>query len=229
MWKLLTIAAMACSAGACAGSAKAAADEAPERAFALPASGIVKVAFVVSDHATLIDVAGPMQVFDQVQSPGTSGFQTYTVSETRQPIKAGTLTITPDYTFADAPDPDIVVVGAQSGVSPPYMNYLRQMTARGKLMLSVCTGAAKFAKAGILDGLQGTSHHDFIAGFQQTYPKVKWVPNRAYVHSSPRIYTAGGETSGIELALHITELYFNHSVAVQTARYMEYRGPAWQK
>ena len=44
----------------------------------------------------------------------------------------------------------------------------------------------------------------------------------------PRIYTAGGETSGIELALHIVELYFDHDVAVKTARYTEYRGPAWQ-
>jgi transcriptional regulator GlxA family with amidase domain len=43
------------------------------------------------------------------------------------------------------------------------------------------------------------------------------------------IYTAGGETSGMELALHVTELYFNRDIAVRTARYMEYRGPAWQK
>jgi transcriptional regulator GlxA family with amidase domain len=227
--KILAIVAMAASASACAGRAAAASAEAPEKRFALTPSGTMKVAFVVSDRATLIDIAGPMQVFDQVQSPGTTGFQTYTVSETRQPIKAGTLTIVPDYTFADAPDPDIVVVGAQTGVSAPYMNYIRDMTARGKLMLSVCTGAAKFASAGILDGRPATSHHDFIDGCQKTFPKVAWVRNRAYVHSAPMIYTAGGETSGIELALHITELYFDHDVAVKTARYMEYRGPAWQK
>jgi len=49
------------------------------------------------------------------------------------------------------------------------------------------------------------------------------------VHSAPMIYTAGGEMSGIELALHIVELYFDHDVAVKTARYMEYRGPKWQQ
>src|SRR5437763_14424946 len=152
LMKMLAIVAMAACASACAGRAAAASAEAPEKRFALNASGTMKVAFVVSDRATLIDIAGPMQTFDQVQSPGTTGFQTYTVSETRQPIKAGTVTIVPDYTFADAPDPDIVVVGAQTGVSAPYMNYIRGMTARGKLMLPVCTGAAKFARAGILDG-----------------------------------------------------------------------------
>lgn len=199
-----------------------------EKRFALPPSGIVKVAFVVSDQATLIDIAGPMQTFDQVQSPGTTGFQTFTVSETRKPIKAGTLTITPDYSFADAPDADIVVVGAQTGNNEAYLGYLRRMTKAGKLMLSVCTGVSKFAQAGILDGLDATSHHDFIDPFQKTYPKVHFIRDRAWVHSAPLIYTAGGETSGIELALHIIALYYDHDVAVKTARYMEYRGPDWQ-
>jgi transcriptional regulator GlxA family with amidase domain len=199
----------------------------PETRFALPNSGPVRVAFVVSNNATLIDVAGPMQVFDQVQPPGTA-FQTFTISETRKPIKIGTMTITPDYTFADAPEADIVVVGAQTGDSPPYLDYLRQTTARGRLMLSICTGVTKFAKAGVLDGLEATSHHDFIDIFQKTYPKVHFLRDKAWVHSAPTIYTAGGETSGIELALHIVELYFDHDVAVKTARYMEYRGPDWQ-
>jgi len=205
------------------------ATEAPDIKLTLPKSGTVKIAFVISDRATLIDIAGPMQTFDQVQSAGTTGFETFTVSEAKEPLKAGTLTIVPDYTFSDAPDPDIVVVGAQTGNNDKYLGYLRQMTARGKLMLSICTGVSKFAQAGILDGKDATSHHDYIAEFQKRFPKVNFVSNRAWVHSAPMIFTAGGETSGIELALHIIELYFDHDVAVKTARYMEYRGPAWQK
>jgi len=199
----------------------------PEVRLTLPQSRPVRVAFVVSDGATLIDIAGPMQVFDQIQAPGVP-FVTFTVSENRKPIKAGTMTIVPDHTFAEAPDADIVVVGAQSGNSPPYLDFLRQMTAKGHLMLSVCTGVAKFAQAGILDGLEATNHHDFIETGQKLFPKVRFLRDRAWVHSAPMIYTAGGETSGIELALHIVELYFDHGVAVKTARYMEYRGPDWQ-
>jgi len=201
----------------------------PEVRLTLPKSGVAKIAFVVSDNATLIDIAGPMQTFDQVQSPGTTGFQTFTVSETRKPIKAGTVTIVPDYAFADAPDADIVVVGAQTGASEAYLGYLRRMAGRGKLMLSVCTGVSKFAAAGLLDGRDATSHHDYIDEFQKSYPKVHFLRDLPYVHSAPLIYTAGGETSGIELALHVIELYFDHDVAVKTARYMEYRGPAWQR
>jgi len=196
----------------------------------LPKSGVAKIAFVVSKDATLIDITGPMQVFDQVQDPTPNrGFETFTVSESRDPVKAGGLTIIPDYTFEDAPDADIVVEPAQRGGSEKYLGYLRRMNERGKLMLSICTGVSKFADAGLLDGKQATSHHDFIAGFEKKYPKVRFIRDKAWVHSAPNIYTAGGETSGIELALHIVERYYDHDMAVKTARYMEYRGPDWQK
>jgi transcriptional regulator GlxA family with amidase domain len=199
----------------------------PETRLTPPKSGPVTVAFVVSDGTTLIDLAGPMQVFDQIQAPGVA-FVSFTVSQSRQPIKAGSLTIVPDYIFADAPRADIVVVPAQSGNTPPYFDYLRRMASRGALMLSICTGVSKFAHAGLLDGLQATSHHDYIDRLQELFPKIHFLPDQAWVHSAPRIYTAGGETSGIELALHIVELYFGHTAAVKTARYMDYRGPDWQ-
>ena len=150
-----------------------------EKRLVLPKIGPARVAVVVSDGTTLIDIAGPMQVFDQIQAPpGSTEFQTFTVSETRRPIKVGTLTIVPDYTFADVPEADIVIEGAQSGNSPPYLDYLRRMASRGRLMLSVCTGVSKFAQAGILDGLQATTHHNFIESFNSRYPKVGAGPAR---------------------------------------------------
>jgi transcriptional regulator GlxA family with amidase domain len=190
--------------------------EAPEQKLQLPGTGVLKAAFVVSERFTLIDVAGPMQVFDQVQAPGTEGIQTFTVAETKTPITVHGITIVPQYTFDTAPEADIIVVGAQTSKTPKFYDYLRDNSKNGKLMLSVCTGAFKFASAGLLD-------------FARQFPRVSPLRNRAWVHSAPRIYTAGGETSGIELALHITELYWGHDVAVKTARYMEYRGPDWQR
>ena len=203
--------------------------EAPEQKLELPGSGVLKAAFVVSERFTLIDVAGPMQVFDQVQAPGTAGIQTFTVAETKAPITVNGITIIPQYTFDTAPEADIVVVGAQTSQTPKFYDYLRNNRKNGKLMLSVCTGAFKFAGAGLLDGLQATTHRDYIDQLARQYPNVSVVRNRPWVHSAARIYTAGGETSGIELALHITELYWGHDVAVKTARYMEYRGPDWQR
>ena len=81
---------------------------------------------------------------------------TFTVSATKNPTDAQGLTVVPDYTFDSAPDPDIVVAGAQSlGVSmggdpsgaQPYLDYIKRMAGSGKLMISVCTGASIFAAA----------------------------------------------------------------------------------
>jgi transcriptional regulator GlxA family with amidase domain len=154
----------------------------------LPPSGKVRVAFVVSDDATLIDFAGPMQVFDQVQGPGEDKFETFTVSETRKPIKAGTVTIVPDYTFADAPDADIVVIGAQSGTTEPYLDYLRQTAAKQKLLLSVCTGVSKLAATGLLDGLEAATHHEYVDTLNKSYPTVRFVKDQAYIHSATHLH-----------------------------------------
>jgi transcriptional regulator GlxA family with amidase domain len=49
------------------------------------------------------------------------------------------------------------------------------------------------------------------------------------VQSDPTIYTAGGLTSGVDLALHIVENYFGRAVAQKTADYMEYQGMGWKQ
>jgi transcriptional regulator GlxA family with amidase domain len=43
------------------------------------------------------------------------------------------------------------------------------------------------------------------------------------------IITAGGLTSGIDLALHIVEKYYGRDVALQTAKYMEYESTHWME
>jgi putative intracellular protease/amidase len=195
----------------------------------------IRVAFVLSNPFNLIDMAGPMQTFLQAQLPpygdnGAYPFETFTVANSRQPVTAyGGLQVTPNYTFNDAPEADIVVVGAQSiHDKDAYLSYLRRMSANQKVVMSVCTGVAVLAAAGLLDGKVATSHHSYTEEFGKRYPKVKFLSDKAYVRSAPRLFTAGGETSGFELALHIVQLYFGRDVALKTARSMEYRGPAWQ-
>jgi transcriptional regulator GlxA family with amidase domain len=207
----------------------------PDSPLIPPKGRKIRVAFVVSNPFNLIDMAGPMQTFVQAQLPpfgdkGAYPFETFTVGDSKQPITAyGGLQVTPNYTFDNAPDADIVVVGAQSiRDKDGYFSYLRRLSANRKVVMSVCTGVAVLAAAGLLDGKVATSHHDYIDDFSKRYPKVKFLADKAYVRSAPLLFTAGGETSGFELALHIVQLYFGRDVALKTARSMEYRGPAWQ-
>jgi transcriptional regulator GlxA family with amidase domain len=195
-----------------------------------PKNGPIRVAFVLSEGATVIDFTGPWEVFQDADV--VIPFKLYTVAPSKTPIQTSGngshgITITPDYTFADAPEPDLVVIGAQSG-GVGLSAWLQKLHADNKIILSVCTGAFKLAQAGLLDGLPATTHHDYIDKLAAEFPKVQVKRSVRYVQSGPTIYTAGGLTSGIDLALHIVEGYFGHEVAQKTADYMEYQGTGWK-
>lgn len=203
-----------------------------------PPKGRIPVAFVLTDSATMIDFAGPWEVFQDVHvtNRGTSmddqmPFDLYVVSDKRDPIRTtGGMKVVPDYTFADAPKPKVVVIGAQRGKSPEMLAWLRKMAADPEVdvVMSVCTGAFKLAAAGLLDGKQATTHHDFYDSLIQQYPKIKLVKSTRFVESDDKISTAGGLTSGIDAALHVVERYFGREVAQQTATYMEHYSDGWE-
>lgn len=199
--------------------------------------GMIKVAVVVSPGANLMDIAGPWEVFQDTSLKDADGkdvapYELYTVAPSKAPIHtAGSnhpgMSITPDYDFTDAPAPDIVVVGAQSG-GPGLSAWLQRMHAQQRVVMSVCTGAFKLAQAGLLDGKRATTHHWFFGNFQREFPQVKLVEQMRYVQADPITFTAGGLTSGVDLALHMVTTRFGRQVAQQTADYMEYMGTGWK-
>ena len=199
-----------------------------------PLRGVVHVAFAVTAGANVIDLAGPWEVFQDatVPEPGArmdeqSPFRLYTVSDKREPVAmTGGLRVMPDYTFDDAPIPDIVVIGAQRG-SDAMLTWLRRVSEHATVM-SVCTGAFKLAKAGLLDGKAATTHHDFYDSFASSFPRVRLERGRRWVEASPTVFTAGGLTSGIDLALHLVATLYGDAAAGRTAAYMEHGGNGWK-
>ncbi len=199
-----------------------------------PPKGKIRVAVVLAHRATVIDFAGPWEVFQDVHVYDRGStmnemmpFRLYTVAATDEPIRAsGGLHIIPDYTVDNAPTPHLVVVPALRGNSELH-DWLRQVAPKTDVTMSVCTGAFQLAEAGLLDGLAATTHHDFYESFADDYPDVRLERDVRFVEN-PRISTAGGLTSGIDLALRVVARYFGDEVASQTASYMEYSGTGWQ-
>ncbi|HET9742113.1 MAG TPA: DJ-1/PfpI family protein [Terriglobales bacterium] len=197
-----------------------------------PATGGIPVAFVLSDGAVMIDFAGPWEVFQDVFIPGATGdlFKLYTVAETSKPIEAsGGMRIIPNYTFADAPTPKVIVVPAQSAQSKPsqaMQAWLRQSAKSADLTMSVCTGAFLLAHTGLLAGQAVTTHHGSYKTLAMSFPDIRVKRGARFVDDG-RIATSGGLSSGIDLALHVVERYYGHEVAKQTAYQMEYQGTGW--
>lgn len=184
----------------------------------------------------MIDFAGPWEVFQDVMIPSRGKrmedqhvFELYTVSDNKNPIRAtGGMQVVPDYSFDDAPEPMVVVIPAQMGDSPKMLEWIRKSSSHGGVVMSVCTGAFALAETGLLNGKPATTHHGAYTRFQHQFPDIHVERDKRWVQSSPTIFTAGGLTSGIDLALHVVDLYFGREIADRTALMMEYEGHGWK-
>ena len=198
-----------------------------------PAHGRIPVAFVVSRDTVMIDLAGPWEVFNSVMvmSRGSSmedqmPFQTYTVAENMQPVTVGGIKAIPDYTFANAPLPKVVVIPAQGGQTEAMLGWIRKATKTTDVTMSVCTGAFVLASTGLLAGRPATTHHGSYKKLAMQFPDIKVQRGARFVEEG-NLATSGGLTSGIDLALHLVERYFGRKVAEDTAYELEYQGRGW--
>jgi YHS domain-containing protein/putative intracellular protease/amidase len=188
----------------------------------LPTSGTIGVAFPISIGAVVVDYAGPWAVFESVPD-----FRLYTVAETKQPVvTTGGLTIMPDYTFATAPPPKIIVIPAQQGAGDAMLQWIRKSSENTDLTMSVCNGASVLAKTGLLDGRAATNHHNEYIQFAAEFPKVQLKRGVRWVEDG-NLATSAGLTAGIDLALHVVERYHGRKFAEQTAYGMEYLSKSW--
>jgi transcriptional regulator GlxA family with amidase domain len=193
-----------------------------------PAQGSIPVAFVISNDATMIDFTGPWEVFQDCQVEGRGeAFRLFTVAESAHAVRVtGGMQVIPDHTIDDAPAPKVIVVPAHRS-TPRLREWIKRASEKTDLTMSVCTGAFALAQAGLLKGRAATTHHLFFDRFAREFPDVELRRGSRFVESG-RIATAGGLTSGIDLALHVLERYFGREVAQKTATYMEYQGTGWR-
>jgi transcriptional regulator GlxA family with amidase domain len=226
------LAGVAAGAGAAAlGGSVLASSAAPNRgkSLALPASKRIKVAYAISPGATLIDFAGPWEAFGEVMISALGPtmneqmpFDQCLVAKSTDPVQTESdMKVVPLFTFASAPQPDVLIVGAQPS-SRELTAWIQYASRGAAVTASICTGAFRLAEAGLFDGLPPTTHHAFYDDFEKAFPQVQLVRNVRYVEN-PTVSSAGGLTSGIDLALRIVERYFGAPIAVRTANYLEYR------
>jgi putative intracellular protease/amidase/YHS domain-containing protein len=196
-----------------------------------PVGREIRVAFLLSPGAEVVDFTGPWGVFEYVfvGSDSRRPFKLYTVAASKVPVTvSGGLTVVPNHTFADAPAPDVVVVPALDldRLAPAALDWLRSVQQGTTVTMSVCNGSFVLGQAGLLDGKNATAHHGGYTSLRAEFPNVKVVRGVRYVEDG-RIATAGGLTSGVDLALRVVERYFGRDVAKQTALYLEYQGTGW--
>ena len=191
-----------------------------------PPGGRIPVAVAISEGVTVIDFAGPWEVFQDTMVGDQMPFQLFTVAEKTEPLEGSAgLKLVPNHTFGNAPECKVVVVPAQKG-SAALHEWLRKISKTADVTMSVCTGAFQLGRAGLLKGRRATTHHEFLDKLAKDFPETKVERDMRFVEGE-KISTAGGLSSGIDLALRVVERYFGREAATRTAAYMEYQGQGW--
>jgi transcriptional regulator GlxA family with amidase domain len=94
---------------------------------------------------------------------------------------------------------------------------LTKAAARGARIVSICTGAAVLAAAGLLDGRTAATHWNWADRIPPLYPRVTWNLDVLFVDDGD-VLTSAGVGAGIDLCLHIIRTDFGTEVANRAAR-----------
>jgi len=190
-----------------------------------------QVALLIFDEVEVLDFCGPFEVFSVtgVMEP-PQPFQVYTVAETLQPVTARNgLSINPRYCLSDCPAPDILLIPGGLGTRREMHNaglieWIRNRAVNAELVLSVCTGALLLAKAGLLDGLEATTHHGAIDLLREVAPRTRVSPEKRFIDNG-KVIVSAGISAGIDMSLYAVARLLGEAEALKTARYMEYDWP----
>jgi transcriptional regulator GlxA family with amidase domain len=201
------------------------------------------LAILIFDDAEVLDFCGPLEVFSAVNR-FEPAFNVFTVAEKSPVMAKGGLSVNPQYRLTECPRPDILLVPGGQGTRAEMHNaglieWIRgvagsghpattndpattgQRAAAAELVLSVCTGALLLAKAGLLEGLEATTHHGALELLRDVAPRTKVHTDRRFVDNG-RVICAAGIAAGIDMSLYVVGKLLGSEIARQTAAYMEY-------
>jgi putative intracellular protease/amidase len=159
----------------------------------------MKIAIPLYHRFTALDAVGPYEVLQRIPSAQITWLA-------REPGPVGTdmgqLHIHADAAYEDLPDPDIVVVPGGTGThavldDERLVGWIRKAHETSQWTTSVCTGSLLLGAAGVLDGLDATSHWLDIDELERFGAK----PTERRVVEQGKIITAAGVSSGIDMGL----------------------------
>ncbi len=184
----------------------------------------LKLGAIFYHQFELLDVYGPLEMFgnlgDRV-SIVTVAEQAGAVASAQGPVTLA------EYGFDDCPKLDLILLPGGIGTIAELANekllaFLSERSAEALVTMSVCTGSALLAKAGLLDGLRATSNKQFFDLSVQQSDKVQWVESARWVDAG-RLATSSGVSAGMDMALAIIERLFSAEDAERICALTEYQ------
>lgn len=182
-----------------------------------------KIGALIFPGFELLDVFGPMEMFGLLKND----FSLELIAETKGPVASNQgLSAHATHTLDQNADYDILFVPGGAGTrreveNPRLVDWIAKTSEKAEFTLSVCTGSALLAKAGVLDNRRATTNKAAFAWVVENGPNVDWVRQARWVEDGKYI-TSSGVSAGMDMALGAIAVMHDTETAKKVAQWSEY-------
>ncbi len=184
----------------------------------------MRLGVIFYDQFEMLDAYGPLEMFGSLGD----ALEIVSIAEHAGPVRPlkGPATLA-EYGFEDAPELDLVLIPGGVGTFPElsneaFIDFLKARCPSSQITMSVCTGSALLAKAGLLDNLPATSNKMYFSLAEQQGCEVKWITSARWVDAGQYV-TSSGVSAGTDMALAVIARIWGQEKAEAVARYTEYQ------
>jgi transcriptional regulator GlxA family with amidase domain len=171
---------------------------------------------------TLLDVAGPAEVFAEANRFGASYEVSMASVDGNDVMTSVGTRLNSSTSISSVKAVDTAVISGGNNlvgrpIDPQLVAAVNDLRSRTRRMASICTGSFILAKAGILDGRRATTHWRQAGLLSRAYPQISVEPDAIFVRDGD-IYTSAGVSAGIDLALALVEDDYGADLVRDVAR-----------
>ncbi|MEW2511155.1 DJ-1/PfpI family protein [Streptomyces sp. NPDC046870] len=166
-----------------------------------------RVALLVVDGVSMLDVAAPSEVFAESRHASRNYEFVVCSPDGKNVTTSSGLPLYADCNAHDeGPLDTVIIAGGRSlpnrTLAPEHISAARHLASRARRVASVCTGVFVLGAAGLLDGRKATTHWHHTQRLQELYPRAEVIHDSELVCDGDLI-TSAGEGAGIALTLHL--------------------------
>ncbi|PPR01798.1 hypothetical protein CVT24_001694 [Panaeolus cyanescens] len=185
-----------------------------------------------------LDIFGPLDILNTLAMQRTLNLSlistTYNPVTTKHQMMGINSTfgedIVPTHTFDNPPNNlEVLIVpggaGTRAPALDPYIQYIKEVYPSLRYLISVCTGAALLARAGVLNGHRATGNKRawaFVTSqVNATEADIHWISHARWIQSG-NIWTTSGVAAGIDGVFDFVKTVYGEAVALDVANGIEY-------
>jgi len=186
-------------------------------------AAVKRLGVVLFPGFELLDVFGPLEMFGNLQGLVEVSLVAQTAGAVASAQGPSALAV---HGFAECPHLDLILVPGGIGTrdqidNPVLLDWLAARVAAADVAMTVCTGTALFARAGVLDGRRATTNKMVFQWVADQGPKVTWVKEARWVEDG-KFVTSSGVSAGIDMALAVIARLFGPDTSRLLALGTEY-------